>query len=98
VSANNRVIEVLDPASPAPGPVEQIEAQETREAIRRALETLPVRQREAITLFAFEQMPYREIAQVMEMPVNTVKTLIHRGRVGLAHCLETLRKEHADGL
>mgnify|MGYP005839613201 CR=1 FL=1 len=37
-------------------------------------------QRAAIVLFHFHEMPYAEIAEVLEMPLNTVRTLLHRGR------------------
>jgi RNA polymerase sigma-70 factor (ECF subfamily) len=44
------------------------------------LDKLDPAQRTALVLFHFEEMPYAEIAQVMEMPVNTVRTHLHRGR------------------
>jgi RNA polymerase sigma-70 factor (ECF subfamily) len=65
-------------------PAESAERNEWMRALRREIGLLPERQREAIVLFAFEEMPYREIADVMEMPINTVKTLIHRARATLA--------------
>ncbi len=37
-------------------------------------------QRSAIVLFHFHEMPYTEIAEVLDMPLNTVRTLLHRGR------------------
>ena len=39
-------------------------------------------------LYAFEQMRYREIGEVLEVPINTVKTLIHRARATLASALD----------
>ena len=36
--------------------------------------------RTAVVLFHFCQMPYVEIAGVLNVPVNTVKTYLHRGR------------------
>ncbi|HUU23204.1 MAG TPA: sigma-70 family RNA polymerase sigma factor [Phycisphaerae bacterium] len=80
-------------ASSRSGPVERASARERREAVEAAIAELPERQREAIGLYAFEQMSYREIAEVMQMPVNTVKTLIHRARANLARELEGLVNE-----
>ena len=77
----------------APGPVEQLEELDEQNRIRAAIAELPERQREAITLYAFEQMKYRQIAEVMEMPVGTVKTLIHRARASLAQRLTFDRGE-----
>ena len=76
-----------------PSPCDEAEGDEQTAIIRAAIGHLPDRQREAITLYAFEEMSYREIAQVLEIPINTVKTLIYRARVSLAQSLDTDRKE-----
>jgi len=81
-------LDFIVPPSSEPPPPRQIEANEQMAAIRRAISGLPERQREAIALYAFERMQYREIAQVLDMPINTVKTLIHRARASLAHALD----------
>jgi RNA polymerase sigma-70 factor (ECF subfamily) len=47
---------------------------------RDLLEQLDADQRTALVLFHFEQVPYAEVARVMNIPVNTVRTLLHRGR------------------
>jgi len=86
----------IDPdtvASPRAGPAGRATARQRQEAVRAAIAGLPERQREAIGLYAFEQMTYREVAEVMQMPVNTVKTLIHRARANLARELESLIDE-----
>lgn len=44
------------------------------------LDQLDESQRTAIVLFHFHQMPYAEIAEVLDVPVNTVRTYLHRGR------------------
>ncbi len=69
------------------GPDRVAAANETHGRLRTAIDALPPHQRQALTLYAFEQMSYREIAQAMEMPVNTVKTHIHRARAVLAQQL-----------
>ena len=38
------------------------------------------KQRTAIVLFHFHQMPYAQIAEAMGLPENTVRTHLHRGR------------------
>ena len=50
----------------------------------------------SITLFAFEGMRCREIAQVLDAPVNTVKTLIHRARAALARALSDEEEERGN--
>ena len=44
------------------------------------LATLPLPYRQVLTLYYAEEKSYEEIAQLLEMPLGTVKTNIHRGR------------------
>ena len=74
-------------------PPDRLEADERTAVLRRLVSELPERQREAIALYAFEQMGYAEIAEVMEVPINTVKTLIHRARAQLARWMEQYEGE-----
>ena len=46
-------------------------------------------QRAAIVLFHFSGMRYTEIAEVLNVPLNTVKTLLHRGRKRLRGLMAT---------
>lgn len=89
---------VVEAASDDPSPARQAEANEQQAIVRAAIDELPLRQREAIALYAFEQMTYREIGEVLELPINTVKTLIHRARAALARTLESLQRETSRGL
>ena len=68
-------------------PADIAEDDERTAAITDAISQLPDRQREVIGLYAFEQMSYREISEVLDAPINTVKTLIFRARVNLAQKL-----------
>lgn len=53
----------------------------------QALDALPENQRIAVLMFALDGMRYGDIAAVLDCPVNTVKTWIHRGRSTLANSL-----------
>jgi RNA polymerase sigma-70 factor (ECF subfamily) len=77
---------VLDSA-PGSSPRHAMQRQERLELTLQALAELPESQREAVTLHALKELSYREIAEVMECPLNTVKTLIRRGRLRLARAL-----------
>lgn len=70
-----------------PTPADRAAATEELALVERRIAELPERQREALCLYAYEQMTYRDIAQVLELPINTVKTLIHRARAALASAL-----------
>jgi len=69
-------------------PARQIDKIETREIVRLAIETLGHRQRMAVLLSKFEGMGYGEIAEVMEMSPQAVKSLLFRARGNLRDVLE----------
>ena len=84
-------IGIVEPPSRDPTPPERVEMDEEMRLLQAAIGRLPDRQREALVLYAFERLAYREIAVVLDMPINTVKTLIHRARAALAQALERAR-------
>ena len=60
------------------------------EEMQRALDALPEDFRAAVLLCDVEQMEYSEIAEVLKLPVGTVRSRIHRGRTQMRKTLETL--------
>lgn len=56
-------------------------------ALWRQVEALPDKQRQAVTLYYLEERPVAEVAEMMGLPVNTVKTHLHRARASLASSL-----------
>jgi RNA polymerase sigma-70 factor (ECF subfamily) len=56
-------------------------------AIDLALDAIRPDYRAALTLRYQEDLDYAEIASVLEVPVGTVKTFLHRGRLALARQL-----------
>jgi RNA polymerase sigma-70 factor (ECF subfamily) len=62
------------------------------EDVKRALESLPERFRLPVLLADVEGFSYREIAEIMETPIGTVMSRLHRGRKALEKVLwETAR-------
>ena len=53
-----------------------------------ANEQLPPEQRTAILLVVQQELPYEEIAEIMGVPVSSVKTWIHRARSRLRELLK----------
>jgi RNA polymerase sigma-70 factor (ECF subfamily) len=49
---------------------------------------LPPLQRAALTLFYYEDRPVAEIARMLDLPENTVKTHMSRGRAALREAYE----------
>ena len=66
-------------AVPAADPVEA--------GLLRQVEALPEKQRQAVMLYYMDERPVDEVAEMMGMPVNTVKTHLHRARASLADAL-----------
>jgi RNA polymerase sigma-70 factor (ECF subfamily) len=74
-------------------PEEFLEAKELGEEIERAIGQLRPEYRQAILLRHVEGRPYEEIAEIMGVPLGTVKTFIHRARGELRETLAHLRVE-----
>jgi RNA polymerase sigma-70 factor (ECF subfamily) len=65
--------------------------------VRRALDALPEDFRLAVVLCDLEELSYKEIADVMECPVGTVMSRLHRGRRLLQEALRAYAAEHGIG-
>jgi RNA polymerase sigma-70 factor (ECF subfamily) len=59
-------------------------ARELDRALARLVEALPDHQRQVVTLYYLEERSCDEVAAMLGMPVNTVKTHLHRARARLA--------------
>jgi RNA polymerase sigma-70 factor (ECF subfamily) len=66
---------------------------ESQEAVFASLELLPVDHREIILLCDVDEMSYREIAQVLDVPVGTVMSRLSRARANLRQSLGSKFKE-----
>jgi RNA polymerase sigma-70 factor (ECF subfamily) len=73
-------------------PLEELEARELGNAIERAIGRLRPEYRSCILLRHVEGMAYEEIAQLLDLPLGTVKTYIHRARHELRDMLAHLRE------
>jgi RNA polymerase sigma-70 factor (ECF subfamily) len=61
----------------------------------RAVEQLPDKQRQVVTLFYQDDRSTEEVAEMLGLPVNTVKTHLHRARARLAAALADTRENAA---
>ena len=75
-------------ASSGQMPARQLDKAEMRDIVRIALDSLQTRQRMAVLLNKFEGMSYAEIAGVMELSPQAVKSLLSRAREHLREVLE----------
>jgi RNA polymerase sigma-70 factor, ECF subfamily len=78
-------------ASEQQTPAEWAELHERCEQVRAAVLELPVEFREAIILCELEELSYEEAATLLECPVGTIRSRLHRGRALLLAKLEMLR-------
>jgi len=82
---------VLTPASTRETPDEFTASREIGGHIERAIGGLRLEYRTAILLCHVEGRPYEEVARIMDVPLGTVKTYIHRARNELRKQLAHLR-------
>ncbi len=64
------------------------------EQVATALSELPIEFREAATLYFTQDMSYQEIADVLGVPVGTVRSRLHRGRKLLQKKLWSLAEDY----
>src|SRR5262249_42543146 len=69
--------------SRGPGPLEPAQGQEARERIRASVECLPEFLRQVLILAYYQGLKYREIADILGIPVGTVKSRLHAALVKL---------------
>jgi RNA polymerase sigma-70 factor (ECF subfamily) len=73
---------------PGPSPLELAEARDISDRVARAVASLPDEQREVIVLKEYQGLTFAEIAEVLGVPLSTVKTRLYRGLVQLRQRLE----------
>ena len=71
----NGLVHLLE--SQEPGPFEQLAEQEQRVKVRASVEKLPEPYRQVLLLAYYQGLKYREIADILEIPVGTVKSRLH---------------------
>ena len=69
-----------DRADPAPLADQSMQSEQTARRVQQALARLPPRQREAIVLQTYQELSNIEIAQVLEISVEALESLLSRGR------------------
>ena len=80
--------------SPVPSPLARLEAAERAEWAQRAVDELPDRQRVAILLVFFQGLKYHEVAEILQLPLGTVKSRVHKALVALN---AAWRRDHRSG-
>ncbi|WP_392669162.1 sigma-70 family RNA polymerase sigma factor [Streptomyces sp. LN785] len=66
---------------------EQVESRLEREQVRRCMRTLSELQRQSVTLAYYRGLTYREVAELLSVPLGTIKTRLRDGLIRLRDCL-----------
>lgn len=84
-SRSPRTVELADEGPAVPPPQDALA--QGGEDLARALESLPGVFRNAVVLRDVEDFSYQEIARILDVPIGTVMSRIHRGRALLREAL-----------
>ena len=76
------------------GPLAELQGEERKEWVRIAIERLPDALKQTLILAYFQDLKYREIAEIQKIPVGTVKSRLH---AALAKLQEMAKASHHDG-
>ena len=71
-------------------PEDEVENMELQETIQLEISKLPEKYRSVIVLKYIEELPLQEISEILDLPLGTVKTRVHRGREALRKQLRSL--------
>ena len=74
-------------------PEQEILALELGGEIELAIQELRTEYQTVVILRHIENRPYEEIAEIMDVPIGTVKTFLHRARTELREALSHLRED-----
>jgi RNA polymerase sigma-70 factor, ECF subfamily len=71
-----------------PGPEQSMMLTERQQTVAAAIDSLPPKYKSAMALKYYQDLSLQEISEILDIPVATVKTRIHRGREYLRQRLE----------
>lgn len=80
---------LIAPAQSAPEPCAEVN--EVRRAVQAAVDALPESHRIVVVLYYLSELSLKEIAEVLNCPVGTVKSRLHYARESLRSALEGSR-------
>jgi RNA polymerase sigma-70 factor, ECF subfamily len=89
--------ELIEPAAPPEYfPDEDMKRSELADTVKNAIDGLPLKQRTALILSRYEELSYQEIADVMNLPVPSVESLLFRAKQNLRKKLLVFYKKYME--
>ena len=76
-------------------PARAVESRQTTQAVRRAVNSLPVELRQVVVMKEFEELTFREIADALDLPLSTVKSRLYTALQQLQMRLQKFGSEAA---
>jgi RNA polymerase sigma-70 factor (ECF subfamily) len=86
--ASDWLVDQSEASTSGYNPGRAVESKEACRRVRAAIEELPEREREVLVLKEFEGLRYREIADLVGIPIGTVMSRLYSARKRLAAALE----------
>ena len=74
--------------SDTPGPLAELQVQERQKWVRESVEKLPDTLKQTLMLAYHQDLKYREIAEILKIPVGTVKSRLHAALTKLQEMAE----------
>ncbi len=81
----------FEPASTAPRIDDELLDQQVRAHVRKALGAIPADMRQVIIMKEYQDLKFHEIAEILDIPISTVKTRMYTGLRELRKRLEGVR-------
>ena len=84
--AGQRFIDLFSAAPRSPD--DDLLLEEKRRLVKSAVDEVPQRLREVLILAYYHRFPYREMAEILDVPLGTIKSRLHAAVVRFAECYE----------
>jgi RNA polymerase sigma-70 factor (ECF subfamily) len=78
------------------GPDADMQSNENREDVRTVISRMPPHLAEALILAYYHHFPYREIAEVLDIPLGTVKSRLHAAVAQFGSAFKALQRSRND--
>jgi RNA polymerase sigma-70 factor (ECF subfamily) len=89
-AGTNTELEIEDPA---PHPERALQLRQTRALVLRALDRLPVTRRAVLVMHELDQVPIREVASALRIPVFTAYSRLRKAKIEFRAAAKTIRRE-----
>lgn len=77
-------------------PTDNLLLEERRKLVRRAVEAMPSKLRDVLVLAYYHRFPYKEIAEIVGIPLGTVKSRLHAAVANFRDCYEAVLNERTN--